>query len=363
MKAIKLPEQTLQEVELEHADYTKSLTEAKLQARQVGDKLAALTEPEVVCSRCGHELSSEDALSLYNVELDHLSVLASDYTLHIKEYEGHLWLLDEYKIIWKCYNGYAKELSQLKIPNVTGEADADTHPKAVVKLNEAVQTYKKLESDYISKMTELTQAEGKNDLVRMVEKFNQEAETNNIKVKYKIQFAEDEVARLEKRQDLLDNWIRILGPNGYRVHSMTRFLEVLNQTMDKYATIISGGRIKCSFFVTEEGKIDFYVVDPDKKVPFANWSKGEQARVKLACLFSVIELLEIKGSASYNVLVLDEIFSALDEEGKEGLFEVLSYLRANGKCIYTISHTPLVNPVVFDSAIQVVKEAGLSRII
>ena len=104
-------------------------------------------------------------------------------------------------------------------------------------------------------------------------------------------------------------------------------------------------------------------MDPDKKVPFANWSKGEQARVKLACLFSVIELLEVMGSASYNVLVLDEIFSALDDEGKEGLFEVLSYLRSNGKCIYTISHTPLVNPVVFDSAIEVVKENGLARII
>jgi DNA repair exonuclease SbcCD ATPase subunit len=80
------------------------------------------------------------------------------------------------------------------------------------------------------------------------------------------------------------------------------------------------------------------------------------------CLFSIIEIQETLGGASFNVLLLDEIFAALDEEGRNGLFDILDYLKGKGKCIYTISHTPIANPVVFDSTIQVIKENGLSRL-
>jgi DNA repair exonuclease SbcCD ATPase subunit len=90
------------------------------------------------------------------------------------------------------------------------------------------------------------------------------------------------------------------------------------------------------------------------------WSNGEKARVKLSCLFAVVDVLELMGSTSYNLLFLDEIFSSLDDDGKEGLFNVLAYLRDKGKCIYTISHTPLVNSVVFDRVINVQKENGLA---
>jgi ABC-type hemin transport system ATPase subunit len=80
-------------------------------------------------------------------------------------------------------------------------------------------------------------------------------------------------------------------------------------------------------------------------LPYANWSNGGKARVKLSCLFAVVEILKMMGSTSYNIQFLDEIFSAVDTSGKEGLFNVLASLRDKGKCVYTNSHTPLVNSV------------------
>jgi ABC-type Mn2+/Zn2+ transport system ATPase subunit len=80
-------------------------------------------------------------------------------------------------------------------------------------------------------------------------------------------------------------------------------------------------------------------------------------------LFAVLEILEALGSGSFNVLCLDEIFSSLDLEGKEGLFRVLSHLQNKGKGIYTIAHSELALAMVYDSIISATKhEDGTTTI-
>jgi DNA repair exonuclease SbcCD ATPase subunit len=217
-----------------------------------------------------------------------------------------------------------------------------------------------LRSELSATKKSLAAAQENNTIARTHIRFNEEAAANNTKVLLQIDALKKDIADGEKRIELLEEWVRILGPNGYRVHKMSSFLKLLNAAMLKYSKMITNGKVNCRFFVTNEGKIDFIVTDADKTLPYRLWSEGEKARVKLSCLFAVLEILEMMGAVSFNLLFLDEIFSALDDEGKDGLFAVLAHLRDKGKSIYTISHTPLVNSVVFDQVYWALKENGIS---
>ena len=202
-----------------------------------------------------------------------------------------------------------------------------------------------------------------NAVQRTLRAVNAQKKIQNDKLKDTLVATKTEIGDLENKSDLLKIWIGVLGSKGFRVHKMQSFLQQLNTVMHKYSQMLCDGRIRCMFFLTE-GEIDFTVVDANKTVAWSCWSEGEKARVKLSCLFAVLELLEVLGAVSFNVLALDEIFSALDGSGKEGLFNVLNYLKGFSKCVFTIAHTKLALDTEYDSVIQAFKlEDGTTIIV
>lgn len=192
---------------------------------------------------------------------------------------------------------------------------------------------------------------------------NRQIEENNQVLRGQLDASRKELQETEETLELVKTWVGILGSKGYRVHKIEKFLKSLNSSMRKYAEMLCNGRIQCHFYIDEEGEIAFTVTDCSKQVSWACWSAGEKARVKLACLFAVLELLEIVGAVSFNVLCLDEIFGSLDNDGKEGLFRVLDYLRDKAKGVYIIAHSDLTLPMTYDSVIRAEKlEDGTTQI-
>lgn len=214
-----------------------------------------------------------------------------------------------------------------------------------------------------AKEAELEKARNHNALSRARKEINQQIEESNKQLNLNIDSLRKELSTTELLLDDVKTWLGILGSKGYRVHKVEKFMNNLNRGMAKYSGMLSEGRIQCKFFVDEEGEIQFVITDATKTVSYANWSAGEKARIKLACLFAVLELLETVGSVSFNVLCLDEIFGGLDYEGKEGLFRVLAYLQGKGLSIYTIAHSELVLPLNYTSEIMVVKDADGTSVV
>jgi DNA repair exonuclease SbcCD ATPase subunit len=208
----------------------------------------------------------------------------------------------------------------------------------------------------------LTNRREHNTIQATCEAYNREAEANNTRVREQITENTADLVQAIQKKTLAERWVGILGRNGYRLQQLHRFLKSLNSTMQQYADMISNGRIVCQFYLDEAGKIAFSVTDADKSLAYSMWSDGEKERVKLACLFSVLELLEVTGGTGFNLLFLDEVFASLDEAGREGLFRVLEFLKGRGKGVYTIAHSPITNAVVFDSFVQAYKEKGLAQI-
>lgn len=353
-----------EEVENNLAEQNTWLAESEYKHFEAEKEINLSTEPELVCKRCGQANNAEAALEQYAARMEELNNVTLEQSIIIDDLKGNIKYLKEELAKWVEKERLESELASFKNTKVTfDEFSQKLYDDLAGQLKQYSLRLKeetKLCEQYRSKLADIKEH---NTKVKLTTKFNEEAEENNKAIQAKIEKARQELFILQHKQDLLSNWQRILGAQGYRVNKMNKFLGLLNSTMERYSSIISDGKIQCAFYVTEEGKIDFTVVDPDKKVAFANWSAGEKARLRLMCLFSILEIQETLGSASYNLLVLDEIFASLDEDGREGLFKVLAHLKGHGKCIYTISHTPIANSVVFDSFIKVEKENGISRLV
>lgn len=212
-----------------------------------------------------------------------------------------------------------------------------------------------LQADTVRIGKELVRLKDHNAKVRATHELNRQITLNNQKITLQVDQFRKDLEECENKLELLKAWQGILGSKGYRVARIKKFISSLNGLMVKYAQMISGGRIKCNFFITETGEIDFTITDEAKSMAYELWSGGEKGRVKLVCLFAVLELLESMGSLSFNVLALDEIFSALDTEGKEGLFNVLTYLKGHSKAIYTIAHEELVLDLQYDYKVKAEK--------
>lgn len=249
---------------------------------------------------------------------------------------------------------------KLELASLTGqvtEEEFDVDAYGMTEANLAVhltglQGVKVEISEVLAKINEAKIYNSKQDSLKEV---NEKVRQTNISIQASIQEKEAELnAELEKLE-LLKTWQGILGNKGYRMARVAKFLKSLNATMAKYSKMISGGRIQCRFFVTETGEVDFTITDESKEMPFELWSGGEKSRVKLVCLFAILELLEVMGSVSFNVLCLDEIFATLDMDGKEGLFKVLDYLRSKDKAVYCIAHEDLALDMAYDSVIKAEK--------
>jgi DNA repair exonuclease SbcCD ATPase subunit len=350
-----LPALSLKEVEDKLSFWKSEVVKKQTELKSVEGELKTLNEAmkRGVCPTCsqgvqyGHFSELLHSLEQQRVVLEAAQSEAIDNKAQLSEDLAE----------WVKYGNLNRELSKLKgesTCNVNIEACTTRHTNLLREYSEQAAELKRIEAELASVTKALKDATEFNALQRARVAVNAQKLETNARISDQLVAAKLQLEEAEARLDLLKLWGGILGAKGYRVHKMDSFLRRLNLTMRKYADMISNGRIACSFFTTD-GEIDFTVTDANKTIPYVCWSEGEKARVKLACLFSVLELLEIAGAVSFNVLALDEVFSALDDDGKEGLFRVLSYLRNRDKCIYTIAHTKLALDKVYDNVIYATK--------
>ena len=335
-------------------------------------KLKKPKAPELTCSKCGHDLGMEEAQSIYE---DELGVYESDHRTHsaalaratsegqhlrnekdktelqVTKWEAKIRLESEQKnLMARCmhlgdYDSLETEIDAIS-SNLSNEEIALSRDRVMLL---------EWESD-------LRTAEAHNTTQQVNKRLNKESAVSNGKNLLERDSLTKDIAAEDVLLGLAKEWVHHYGPKGMRVHKMQQFLQLLNDRMSKYSDMVCGGSIQCTFYVDDAGKIEVLLLDSDKSKPYANWSDGEKERVKTACLFAILEILGIKGDCSFNVLFLDEVFGALDEAGREGLFRTFEYLKDQGSCVYTIAHTPIANKVTYDSTYLATKLEGISTI-
>lgn len=119
----------------------------------------------------------------------------------------------------------------------------------------------------------------------------------------------------------------------------------MNERVEHYLDMLTAGRYVVSFDTLAEtkagdfrDKISVHVLDTQTRANTRVQLSGGQTRIiDIAIILTLGDLLSRIQNVSFNILLFDEIFDALDEQNIQYVSKVLSKIKI-GKAIYIISH-------------------------
>ena len=165
---------------------------------------------------------------------------------------------------------------------------------------------------------------------------------------------ECELSDKEEHLAALETLKKAFSTNGllaYKIESLVKELEVMT---NDYLAEFSDGRFSINFVVTND-KLNVEVSDNGNIIDILALSSGELARVNIATLVAIRKLMTSISRSQINVLFLDEVNQALDEQGKEKVVEVL--LKEERLNTYLVSHG-WTHPLL--EKIEIIKEDNIS---
>lgn len=170
-----------------------------------------------------------------------------------------------------------------------------------------------------------------------------------LKAKYESQLSE-----YRDYQWLLDD---PLGNNGIKAFLFDSSIDLINNTLDKYAPIL-GFYIQFGVNLDSIRK-DFttLISKGDTEVTYEELSGGEKQLVNIALAFAMNEVLTV--SQGFNVTFLDEVFESLSPDNIEIVTSLIRELYRD-KTLFIITHQNTL-PIGNVKILQVTKSEGLSH--
>ena len=153
--------------------------------------------------------------------------------------------------------------------------------------------------------------------------------------------------------DLLTKSLGTKGLIAYKVESVVKVFETL---INSYLQVFSDGDFALTFSV-EDTKLSLNIYNKGEACDIKSLSSGEFNRVNTATLLAVRKMMTSISKIDLNLLILDEVVSVLDQEGKDTLISVL--LKEPNLSSIVVSHGyehPLATKVT------VVKQNNISRL-
>ena len=232
-------------------------------------------------------------------------------------------------------------------------------------IDESLPTELLSESDLSEKISALkaTIAESREKLEEIIEE-NNRRERHNTRIGI-IQEQTDEFSKeleevsgqlFEKEDNLqiLELLKKAFSTNGLLAYKIENMVKNLEDMTNHYLAEFSDGRFALNF-VIQSDKLNVEVSDNGNIIDITALSSGELARVNIATLVAIRRLMSSISSSRINVLFLDEVNQALDEQGKEKVVEVL--LKEDDLNTYLVSHG-WTHPLL--EKIEIIKENNIS---
>ena len=195
---------------------------------------------------------------------------------------------------------------------------------------------------------------------------NTKIERHNTKVSIWQEQSEDYETQLEEvtsgiideeaRNTYLEVLKKAFSTNGLLAYKIESLVKDLEELANKYLAELSDGRFNLQFVINND-KLNVEVDDNGKAVEILALSSGELARVNIANLIAIRKLMASISKSRINILFLDEVTQALDEQGKEKVVEVL--LGEDNLNTFMVSHG-WTHPLL--AKIEVIKENNMSHL-
>lgn len=150
-----------------------------------------------------------------------------------------------------------------------------------------------------------------------------------------------EIETKQVRLDKIDWWVKKgFGSGGMKSFIFNAMLNQLNIYAQNYASRL-GFRVEFSVDMSKASKpFQTLIYQGDLVRDYEDLSGGQKRRVDICVAFAMHDVISHKLNA--NILVMDEFFENLDNEGLESAFDLLRQ-KAGDKAIYLITHSDIID--------------------
>jgi len=237
--------------------------------------------------------------------------------------------------------------------------------------------YQKQNIKCSSLTTELTNAN--NEL--NTKKKELSSELNNIKAKIEsIKMTEKRLSTVKESVESAQEEIKVISRRVLDIDDELLYFSsilgiikngsIVNEYLKKYSKLLQVNINELNKFSSfninilvglEKGKLSYKFFDTDKFKTFTQLSSGERTRVALIILLSTLKAIEQLSGVSINILVLDELLSALDKDGVDFLKSIINILRKD-KAIFIITHHNEIEQSFADRFVYVTKEKNITSV-
>ena len=177
-------------------------------------------------------------------------------------------------------------------------------------------------------------------------------------LKSNIQEIDIRMKELKEENFYLDICKNLLHDTGIKSKIIKQYLPVMNQTIQKYLSILD---FYVNFHLNEQFEETIKSRYRDD-FSYSSFSEGEKMRIDLALMFTWREIARLKNSTNTNLLIMDEVFdSSLDASGTDDFLKILNELESQN--IFVISHKGDVLFDKFHSIMKFEKQNNFSQIV
>lgn len=151
-----------------------------------------------------------------------------------------------------------------------------------------------------------------------------------------------EIVSIQEELDVINFWVKdVFASNGLKAYIFKAMLDKLNQHTAKYGAKL-GCSMRFSLDLSKTSAPFSTICTLGNKVnkDYKEFSGGEKQRLDIVLMFAMHDLLS--SATDINVLIMDEVFEGLDEQGESDVFELISE-KAQGRSVFVISHSQVLD--------------------
>jgi DNA repair exonuclease SbcCD ATPase subunit len=187
-------------------------------------------------------------------------------------------------------------------------------------------------------------------------------ELNILQEQDKLKGLEDEKPKIEKKIEIAKWWSsKGFSSGGIKAYIFTAMLTQLNQNVKKYGDRL-GASLEFSIDLTKASKPFTTVCSLGDKLnkDYKDFSGGEKQKLDIALIFAMHDLISM--NTDMNILIMDECFEGLSEDGETAVFDLIRSKAEEGKSIYIITHSAVLDSL-YANTIQFENKQGNTLIL
>lgn len=162
----------------------------------------------------------------------------------------------------------------------------------------------------------------------------------------------------DKKYEVMRFWEKAFSEAGVIRYLIRNVLKTLNNTTNKYLSMLTNGQYTIEFdeFLKEK------IICGGEVVHFISLSSGEKNKINLSVMLGLQALISLSGKDGANLLFLDEIMSSVDEKSLHGVYLTLQDLK-KGKDLFIITHNNDLKMLLESSnRLTIIKTDGISSV-